>query len=258
MRPGSRRGLEPRVASMNSCQMTGIRTRNDRLSIGVLVAAIGGFLDAYTFIGHAVFANAQTGNVVLFGVETASRHWHQAVLRLIPIAAFMLGVIATETLARPRVRRHVRRPLRVALGAEIVILAGVACLPDDAPAAFVTVPVAFAASIQWSTFRMLVDAPYSTLLVTGNIRTATASAFQWIVDRDWTASRHARNFGTVVVAFTAGALIGAICTDNLGTTAVAVAAGLLFVTLVAFMYETRQLERQAANPPVEAGAEESA
>jgi len=41
--------------------------------------------------------------VVLFGVETASRHWHQAVLRLIPIAAFMLGVVATETLARPRV-----------------------------------------------------------------------------------------------------------------------------------------------------------
>jgi uncharacterized membrane protein YoaK (UPF0700 family) len=195
---------------------------------------------------------------VLFGVETASRHWHQAVLRLIPIAAFMLGVVATETLARPRVRRHVRRPLRVALGAEIVILAGVACLPEDAPAAFVTVPVAFAASIQWSTFRMLVDAPYSTLLVTGNIRTATASTFQWIVDRDSTASRHARNFGTVVVAFTAGTLIGAICTDNLGTTAVAVAAGLLFVTLVAFMYETRQLERQAAKARVEAGAEESA
>ena len=83
--------------------MTGLRTRNDRLSIGVLVAAIGGFLDAYTFIEHAVFANAQTGNVVLFGVETASRHWHQAVLCLIPLAAFMLGVVATETLARPRV-----------------------------------------------------------------------------------------------------------------------------------------------------------
>ena len=151
-----------------------------------------------------------------------------------------------------------RRPLRVALGAEIVLLAVVACLLDDAPAAFVTVPVAFAASIQWSTFRMLVDAPYSTLLVTGNIRTATASAFHWIVDRDLTARRHARNFGAVVVAFAAGALIGAICTDNLGTTAIAVASGLLLVVLVALMHETRQLEHQAANTPVEASAEESA
>lgn len=237
--------------------MTGIRTRNDAVAIGVLLAAVGGFLDAYTFVQHGVFANAQTGNVVLFGVEAASRHWHEAVLRLLPIAAFMVGVVATETLARPRVRRQVRRPLRVALGAEIVILAGVACLPDDAPAAFVTIPVAFAASIQWSTFRMLVDAPYSTLLVTGNIRTATASAFHWIVDRDLSAGRHARNFGAVVVAFAAGALIGAICTDNLGSPAVAVTSGLLLVALVAFMYETRQLERQAAKAPVDAGAEES-
>src|SRR5690349_7724727 len=138
-----RDALEPRVASMNSCQMTGIRTRNDAVAIGVLLAAVGGFLDAYTFVQHGVFANAQTGNVVLFSVEAASRHWHEAVLRLLPIAAFMVGVVATETLARPRVRRQVRRPLRVALGAEIVILAGVACLPDDAPAAFVTIPVAF-------------------------------------------------------------------------------------------------------------------
>ena len=243
---------------MNSCQMTGIRTRNETLAIGVLLTAVGGFLDAYTFVGHAVFANAQTGNVVLFGVEAASRHWHQAVLRLVPIAAFVVGVIATEVLARPRVRRQVRRPLRVALGAEIVILAGVACLPDDAPAVLVTVPVAFAASIQWSTFRMLIDAPYTTLLATGNLRTAVASAFQWIVDRDLSARRHAGHFGTVVVAFAAGALIGAICTDNLGTTAVAVASGLLLISLVALIHETRQLERQAANPPVEAGAEESA
>jgi uncharacterized membrane protein YoaK (UPF0700 family) len=60
------------------------------LLVGALLTFVGGFLDAYTFVGHAVFANAQTGNVVLFGVETASRHWHAALLRLIPIAAFVV------------------------------------------------------------------------------------------------------------------------------------------------------------------------
>jgi uncharacterized membrane protein YoaK (UPF0700 family) len=250
--------LEPRDASMNSCQVTSIRTRNETLAIGVLLTAVGGFLDAYTFVGHAVFANAQTGNIVVFGVETASRHWHAALLRLIPIAAFMVGVVATETLARPSVRSQVRRPLRVALGAEIVILAAVASLPDDAPALLVTVPVAFAASIQWSSSRMLVDAPYSTLLATGNLRTATAATYQWIMDHDPSARRHAGNFGAVVVAFVAGAIIGAICTNNLGPPAVAIAAGVLLITLVALVYETRQLERRAANAPVEAGAEEPA
>jgi hypothetical protein len=39
---------------------------------------------------------------------------------------------------------------------------------------------------------------------------------------------------------------------------VAIAAGVLLITLVALVYETRQLERRAANAPVEAGAEEPA
>ena len=50
----------------------------------------------------------------------------------------------------------------------------------------------------------------------------------------------------MVVAFAAAALVGAICTDNLGTTAVAVAAGLLLVTLVALIYE---LANWNAKPP---------
>lgn len=38
------------------------------LPTGLLLAGVGGFLDAYTFVGYGgVFANAQTGNIVLFG-----------------------------------------------------------------------------------------------------------------------------------------------------------------------------------------------
>ena len=48
------------------------RQTSETYRVGILLAAAGGFLDAYTFIcrGH-VFANAQTGNIVLFGVSLA-------------------------------------------------------------------------------------------------------------------------------------------------------------------------------------------
>jgi uncharacterized membrane protein YoaK (UPF0700 family) len=238
--------------------MTGIRTRAESLAVGVLLVTVGGFLDAYTFVGHRVFANAQTGNVVLFGIDTASQHWHEAVLRLIPVAAFVVGVLAAETLGRPRVRRRIRRPVRVVLGAEIVILAAVASVPDGTGDLLITVPVAFAAAIQWSTFRVLVDTPYTTLLATGNLRIMAISAYQWIADRDLSARRRARQFAAVVGAFVVGAVIGGLCTNHFGTPAVAVASGLLLIVLAIFIRETHQLEHRAADVLVNRDAEEPA
>src|SRR5580658_6145873 len=50
--------------------MPTIRTRPEDLPTGLLLAGVGGFLDAYTFVGRGgVFANAQTGNIVLLGVR---------------------------------------------------------------------------------------------------------------------------------------------------------------------------------------------
>ena len=44
-----------------------------------ILAIVGGFLDSYSYLmrGH-VFANAQTGNIVLFGVNLQKRDFTQA------------------------------------------------------------------------------------------------------------------------------------------------------------------------------------
>ena len=79
--------------------MPTIRTRPEDLPTGLLLAGAGGFLDAYTFVGRGgVFANAQTGNIVLLAVAAGERHWPAALLHVPPILAFMLGV-ATAAIA---------------------------------------------------------------------------------------------------------------------------------------------------------------
>ena len=55
-----------------------------------------------------------------------------------------------------------------------------------------------------------------------------------------------------------GAMVGGVCTNNFGTSAAAVAAGILLIILAVVIRETRQLERRAAGATVEAGAEEPA
>ena len=44
--------------------------------VGILLAIAGGYLDVYTYICRGgVFANAQTGNIVLLGINVADQNW---------------------------------------------------------------------------------------------------------------------------------------------------------------------------------------
>ena len=44
--------------------------------IGLLLAIAGGYLDVYTYISRGgVFANAQTGNIVLLGIHIAQQNF---------------------------------------------------------------------------------------------------------------------------------------------------------------------------------------
>ncbi|MEU6775147.1 YoaK family protein [Streptomyces sp. NPDC046759] len=231
--------------------MATIHRRPDTLTVGVLLAAVGGFLDAYTFIRHQVFANLQSGNVLLFCVEATARHWHRAFLLLVPIAAFSVGVLLVEVLGLPRVNRLVRRPLRLVLTLQIALLAAIAALPAGMPEQVTTVTVSFVAALQFSTFTTLRDSPYTTLAGSGNLQKSLVAAHQWWATREQAAARRAGRYASVVAAFAAGAATGALLTRAAGTCAVGAAAGLLAAVLTALIRQTRQMERGTTdrNPP---------
>jgi len=106
--------------------------------------------------------------------------------------------------------------------------------------------VSFVAAIQFATFRTLVDAPYTTLLTSGNLRALVESTHRWLVTRDSDSARHAQRFAAVLFAFAGGALLGAVITRHVDVAAVGVAAGLLAVLMAWLMLQTRAIERRAA------------
>ena len=72
---------------------------SEALRVGLVLALAGGYLDAYTYLCRGgVFANAETGNMVLLGVKLAAGDWGGAVKYLPPIFAFFLGVLAAEAI----------------------------------------------------------------------------------------------------------------------------------------------------------------
>ncbi|WP_205522940.1 YoaK family protein [Streptomyces sp. RLB3-6] len=224
----------------------------------MLLTLVGGGLDAYTFIGrNGVFANAQSGNIVLMGVAAAQGYWRQALNHLPPIIAFVTGSIAAESLRRPKVVALVLRPVRAALGLEIAVLAVVGFIPRTAPDILVTVMIAFTASVQASTFRTLVDTKYITTMTTGNLRSGARNAYLALVDHDTAAARRARQFGVIVLAFALGALGGARLTATEGPHAVWVGAVLLLAGLFLFVHDEHTAARKRTKHESPVGARQS-
>ncbi len=82
-----------------------ISLSSNSVILGILLAIVGGFLDAYTFVSRdGVFANAQTGNMVIFAVKVVNEEWDIAVLYLAPIVAFIIGVLVSELIKTARLR----------------------------------------------------------------------------------------------------------------------------------------------------------
>ena len=69
----------------------------DAYPLALLLAFVGGYLDAYTYITRdGVFANAQTGNMALMALRLARGEWADALHYLVPIAAFALGIFGVR------------------------------------------------------------------------------------------------------------------------------------------------------------------
>src|SRR5580700_2060174 len=76
------------------------------LIVECLFTATGGFLDAYAFIAHGqVFANTQTGNVVLFSIYAIEGNELEAVRHIPPIVSCVLGISAAKLLGK-RSQKH--------------------------------------------------------------------------------------------------------------------------------------------------------
>jgi len=215
--------------------------------LGVLLAAVGGFLDAYTYVTRGgVFAGAQTGNVVLLGVDVAGGRWVEALVFLPPLTVFVLGVMTAEFIALPAIERIVRRPVRAVLCYEILVLVIVGFLPATVPDAVVSVILAHVAGVQVTTFRVLVDSPFNTTMTTGNLRTMAMAAFHRVVEHDREAGIRARRFGTVIAGFLGGAVLGAVSVELFALRAIWVVAVMLIVALALFVFDERPPRSAAA------------
>ena len=195
--------------------------------VGILLAFVGGFLDVYTYLLRGgVFANAQTGNMVLLMVQLSEGQWMKALYYIVPIIAFLSGVVVTE-LVKLHERWH-----EYVLIIEIVLLFLIGFYPVTFPAMIVNVTISFICALQISSFRKLRGAVYATTVCTGNLRSAAEQFTLFYIRHDEEAKKKCLNYFIIIFSFCLGALIGALLIKCLEIYAIWICCLILIVVVV--------------------------
>ena len=210
---------------------------SESVRLGVLLAIVGGFLDGYTFICRGgVFANAQTGNIVLFGVEITKGNFRQAFMAFLPILAFIIGIVVTEKIKDFSFPSSISVTYsdRIILLIEIIVLFIIGFIPSTVPDAFVTIPISFVSSVQIASFAKLVDSPYSTTMCTGNLRSASQAAYKAFVKKDSNSVTITARYAIIILSFIIGCCFSGILTSKIGVKSIWFAVILLILSLSLF------------------------
>lgn len=215
--------------------MTEKRQMSDTIFIGIMLASIGGFLDAYTYLcrGH-VFANAQTGNIVLFGIQLMNQEYIQALYYLLPIIAFCIGIIIAETIKHHFIMYPKIHWRQIVLCIELFVLIIVALLPQQYNM-ICNIIVSFVCSLQVESFRKFHGVPYASTMCTGNLRSATENLYLYFHTKDKKTLQKSLEYNIIIFFFITGACLGAILTGMLNIKAVFIAVFLLIVVIF-FMF----------------------
>ena len=141
-----------------------------RWVFGVLML-VGGFFGGFTYtIRGGVFCNAQTANVVLFAIELGRMNWSGALYYVIPMSAYLLGALLSESAAYYIKRLHLIRWDTLFIIVEMIAVVILALLPESAPYQITQVAVNFICSMQFNTFRQAQGIPMATTFCTNHFR----------------------------------------------------------------------------------------
>ena len=203
--------------------------KSDTLILGALLSLSGGFQDAYTYVLRGnVFANAQTGNVVLMSQHLMTGEFRTALHYLLPIIAFAFGILAAEQIAHEFKKLDIIYWRHIILIIELVVLTVVAFLPEalNTPA---NVLVSFSCAMQVQAFREVKGHSYASTMCIGNLRSGTESFSKYLRTRDMTQIVDSLYYFGIILIFAIGAGLGGIISDIIGYKSILISSLILLI-----------------------------
>lgn len=206
--------------------------KSESFLLSALLSLSGGFQDAYTYnVRGKVFANAQTGNVVLMSQNFMCGQWLAGLRYLCPIACFSLGVFVTERLEwkyKNCAKLHWRQ---IVLLIEMIVLAIVGLLPARLNM-LSNMLVSFSCAMQVQSFRKVHGYGYASTMCIGNLRSGTESLSQYLRSHDHDDLQKSLHFFGIILFFAIGAGMGGIFSASLGIQTIWISETILLTVFI--------------------------
>ncbi len=232
---------------MNEARLTMAKNESalqpsQRMRVAYILTLVGGFLDAYTYFERGgVFANAQTGNIVQFGIALANGTPDRCLFYLWPICSFVAGTMTALCMEDALERRNSRLVRRSVLLGEMFGLAIVSFIPAQQEWDMLANGiVSFVAAMQYQAFSTFRGTSIATTMSTGNLQKFVSALYDGTMHLNQKSLRMAAVYFSIIATFTFGAFLSAHACELMGPAALWPAIIALGIAVATITYLRRK------------------
>lgn len=205
---------------------------SESIELGIVLALAGGFMDAYSYMCRGqVFANAQTGNMLLLGINIAEGNWKMSLRYLLPVLAFTAGITLSDIVRIKLSDKNTIHWRQISVIFEAIVLFCVGFIPQDLNLLANSL-TSLACGIQVESFRKIHGNGIATTMCIGNLRSGTQNLCNYFQTKDASAARKGVLYYGIILCFIIGAVIGNIFIKEIAEKAILICSGILIIAFV--------------------------
>ena len=218
---------------------------SDSVPVMLLLTLSGGLQDAYSYgVRGKVFANAQTGNIVLFSEHLFSGEFSDCLRYFVPVLFFALGVAAAEQLRARCGRYRCIHWRQLVAGAEMLLLFAVGFMPEGLNW-LANALTSFSCAMQVQAFRKVNGSAYASTMCIGNLRNGMEHLSRYARTGEREHLRNGGRYLGIILVFALGAGLGGLLCGALGRRAIWISCLLLAAGFgLMFLPEEKELLRE--------------
>lgn len=212
---------------------------HEKFLVLIFITLAGGFQDAYSYLMRGkVFANAQTGNIVLLFKNIVDLNFKGVLAYLIPVLSFAFGVYVAVRFENA-IEKRILHWRQYIIGFEIIIMIFVSFIPENLNN-LANALLSFSCAMQVYAFKKIYGLSFATTMCIGNLRSATENLSKYHITKDRTYLENSKKYYTVIFIFGMGAALGYISSDFFGLKSILLAASLLTISFIILFFEDRE------------------